>query len=569
MEDQSISRKNFSQKKKMRNRMTSFYVCLFLLFVPYLVLADSTEYTAIMKHSMHGPYLYGISADIPFWRYGGSAVATDNYIRLVPAIGSRTGYIYNTEPMNLEDFEVVFEFNIHNTISPGADGLGFWYVKEIEKVGSLYGQAEDFEGFGLIFDTYDNNGNGDGPSVIAVQGFGHKVKWDYDNDLLANQLARCRADFRNAVGGTVKAKITYSKGSLMVVLDTSGNGYWSPCLQIDHLNLPHGYYLGFTAATGGLHDFHDVYSCTTYDLNAPVPTHQEHHEQQRKHHGWYDPYQYSDDQVKQKQGYQEEEEETPAAVPPKKKPQTKKKAPSQRNTKKNTKKNVNKKQKKVVSNKKKPVPPKKEEPAKQPTKKKQQPYEGHTEEEEHQFFESLKEKLKQFGITDEDLANYKPGDEKAQQALRKKSVETNAVIMDALEEVTKVVRTASTKEDILNLLERVESIVQKQSEVQSALDLSRYEMKSEIDKIISGLRQEASVLHNDIIKFEQILQQLKSDIVSVKQDAGNNIKITHGLIEGTRSNSNFWVFFVLFQIAFVLVIVYWRRYQQAKSSKLF
>lgn len=59
----------------------------------------------------------------------------------------------------MNNWEVVIEFNIHNTHSPGADGMAFWYAKEPRKVGSLFGYAEDFDGLGIVFDTYDNNAN--------------------------------------------------------------------------------------------------------------------------------------------------------------------------------------------------------------------------------------------------------------------------------------------------------------------------------------------------------------------------------------------------------------------------
>jgi hypothetical protein len=51
------------------------------------------------------------------------------------------------------------EFNIHNTYSPGADGMAFWYAKEPSRTGSLFGYMEEFDGLGIIFDTYDNNAN--------------------------------------------------------------------------------------------------------------------------------------------------------------------------------------------------------------------------------------------------------------------------------------------------------------------------------------------------------------------------------------------------------------------------
>jgi hypothetical protein len=57
----------------------------------------ASEGHQIAKHSFHSPFLFGATSTIPNWEYGGSAVATENFVRLVPAIRSRVGYIWNTE----------------------------------------------------------------------------------------------------------------------------------------------------------------------------------------------------------------------------------------------------------------------------------------------------------------------------------------------------------------------------------------------------------------------------------------------------------------------------------------
>jgi hypothetical protein len=51
----------------------------------------------IPEHSFHAPFLFGATSTVQHWEYGGSAVATENFIRLVPAIRSRVGYMWNTE----------------------------------------------------------------------------------------------------------------------------------------------------------------------------------------------------------------------------------------------------------------------------------------------------------------------------------------------------------------------------------------------------------------------------------------------------------------------------------------
>jgi hypothetical protein len=79
--------------------------------------------------------------------------------------------MWNLEPVEFKDFEVEISLKIHNTHSVGADGLGFWYSKEIKKEGSLFGQDENFEGFGIVFDSYDNNGK-----IILSNAFSRRWK---------------------------------------------------------------------------------------------------------------------------------------------------------------------------------------------------------------------------------------------------------------------------------------------------------------------------------------------------------------------------------------------------------
>lgn len=90
------------------------------------------------KHSFRPPFLFGGQQSIPHWEYGGSAIATESYIRVVPNIKSRTGYLWNLEPVHMKSWQVEFDIHIHNTHNPGADGMAFWYAKEPFKTGVLW-----------------------------------------------------------------------------------------------------------------------------------------------------------------------------------------------------------------------------------------------------------------------------------------------------------------------------------------------------------------------------------------------------------------------------------------------
>lgn len=81
----------------------------------------------------------------------------------------------------------------------------------------------------------------------------------------------------------MKAKIIYERNNLQVLLDTTSTGQYTFCFSLDNVNLKEGYYFGVTAATGGLADYHDIYSFETRNLD---PSAQKEYEQPRR--GWFE-----------------------------------------------------------------------------------------------------------------------------------------------------------------------------------------------------------------------------------------------------------------------------------------
>lgn len=59
------------------------------------------------KHSFCTPKLtIGSDAKIPFWRYGGDAIASQDSLRLVPSIRSRKGWVWNEYIFNSPNWQV-------------------------------------------------------------------------------------------------------------------------------------------------------------------------------------------------------------------------------------------------------------------------------------------------------------------------------------------------------------------------------------------------------------------------------------------------------------------------------
>jgi len=82
----------------------------------------------IEHHSFSPPllqYYYG-DGEMPHWKLSGSTVITDEYVRLTPEVGSRVGHLWNTEPLDMDAFEIVIGFRVHRKTGYGADGFALW-----------------------------------------------------------------------------------------------------------------------------------------------------------------------------------------------------------------------------------------------------------------------------------------------------------------------------------------------------------------------------------------------------------------------------------------------------------
>lgn len=55
-----------------------------------------------------------------------------------------------------------------------------------------------------------------------------------------------------------------------VLTDVEGKRNWQKCFKVDGVQLPTGYYLGLSAATGDLSDNHEVVSVKFYELETEV-----------------------------------------------------------------------------------------------------------------------------------------------------------------------------------------------------------------------------------------------------------------------------------------------------------
>jgi len=129
--------------------------------------------------------------------------------------------------------------------------------------GPTFGGPDQWEGLGIILDTFDNDRSGNHPYVGLYYNDG---SWKYtpENDGTGRQLGGCKFNYRNY---ETKIRISYVDGIAQIdlMIPSLGQTEWTYCAS-SVLQIPNGMYFGATAATGGLTDNHDISSFVVYRL---------------------------------------------------------------------------------------------------------------------------------------------------------------------------------------------------------------------------------------------------------------------------------------------------------------
>lgn len=153
--------------------------------------SDGVKSIPLRTHSLAPPYL---DSDMTsrWWDFGGDTlIRADQYVRLASDVPSQSGYIFSKIPLTATNWEVEFEFSISGKGNLHGDGFAMWVVKDRAQQGPVFGGKDEFEGFGLFFDTYKNNRPGVVfPYVMGMMGDG-KTQYDSANDGKANEMGGC------------------------------------------------------------------------------------------------------------------------------------------------------------------------------------------------------------------------------------------------------------------------------------------------------------------------------------------------------------------------------------------
>ncbi|XP_012724451.2 protein ERGIC-53 [Fundulus heteroclitus] len=222
------------------------------------------------KYSFKGPHLSQSDGSIPFWIHSGNAIPSADQVRITPSLRSQRGSVWTKNKVSFEHWEAEVTFRVSGRGRMGADGLAVWFTSEQGLDGPVYGAADRWNGLGVFFDSFDNDGKKNNPAILVVGNNGNLV-YDHQNDGTTQALGTCLRDFRNKPY-PIRAKITYYRKTLTILIN---NGFtpdkedYEFCTKVENMIIPADGFFGISAATGGLADDHDVLSFLLFRLTEP------------------------------------------------------------------------------------------------------------------------------------------------------------------------------------------------------------------------------------------------------------------------------------------------------------
>eukprot|EP00286_Rhodomonas_abbreviata_P028122 CAMPEP_0181312580 /NCGR_PEP_ID=MMETSP1101-20121128/13774_1 /TAXON_ID=46948 /ORGANISM="Rhodomonas abbreviata, Strain Caron Lab Isolate" /LENGTH=374 /DNA_ID=CAMNT_0023419443 /DNA_START=184 /DNA_END=1305 /DNA_ORIENTATION=+ len=218
--------------------------------------------------TFHGPF---DTFKVDGWSFMGSTIVTEQYVRLTPSEAGHEGSIWSRERVPYTDWEVELSFKVTGARYLGGDGFGLWFTEKSEQFGGTFGNQEDFAGLGIIFDTYDNDGKRDNPSISAIYSDG-SIRFNHDDDGRKQLIpgATCKINYRNP-RTPISVKVKYQDSTLVVSYDMRSKGVWTECFRVESQAMPASYFIGLTAHTGQVADNHDIFKLITTSLDAEDP----------------------------------------------------------------------------------------------------------------------------------------------------------------------------------------------------------------------------------------------------------------------------------------------------------
>lgn len=131
------------------------------------------------KLSFKGPHLVFKDGTIPFWDHSGSAIASNDQLRLTPSIKSQKGRVWCKNNVNSEDWEIDVTMRVNGRGRVGADGMAIWYTDAPGVEGPVFGANDHWKGLGIFLDSFDNDAQQNNPYIMVMTNDGTK---SYDHN---------------------------------------------------------------------------------------------------------------------------------------------------------------------------------------------------------------------------------------------------------------------------------------------------------------------------------------------------------------------------------------------------
>jgi len=245
------------------------FLILYIILCVFINVNNAQDIPIVPTHSFRPPYSTG-RAGIRHWNYNGDVTVYQDFIRLTQDQPSKNGYIWNRNPVSINDWEATISFRIDGHGRLGGDGIAFWYSSKPNILGRAFGSIEQWKGLGVFLDTFDNDNKHDNPYISVIMNDGNRI-YNPATDGKDMEIGGCRAAIRRT-NGLCYLRVSYrgSVKTLDVQFSINGNNNWRSCYS-GQVDLPTGYYLGVSAATGGVSDNQDVYSFEFRRLDGGNP----------------------------------------------------------------------------------------------------------------------------------------------------------------------------------------------------------------------------------------------------------------------------------------------------------
>lgn len=78
---------------------------------------------------------------------------SDDFIRLSPSVPNTKGFIWSEIPNPYEAWEVEIAFKVTGNNMHGGRGLAFWYTKDREETGPVFGSKDQWDGLSVWLDS--------------------------------------------------------------------------------------------------------------------------------------------------------------------------------------------------------------------------------------------------------------------------------------------------------------------------------------------------------------------------------------------------------------------------------